>query len=133
MANPVTINVPGRTFEMAGAVGAQVSIKTASGTVNAKRGHLVVNIGGDWYAYAATVNPLTQEIGETGPKKSYDIVGVLLDEEAALSTTATKHRVLYAGYVWEQFIRDAGIASSVVSMDALRLAKGHIVFKDEEA
>lgn len=133
MANPVTINVPGRTFEMAGAVGAQVPVKTASGTVNAKRGHLVVNIGGDWYAYATTVNPLTQEIGETNSKKSYDAVGVLLDEDAALSTTATKHRVLYAGHVWEQFVRDAGIASSVVSMDALRLAKGHIVFKDEEA
>lgn len=131
MANQTKIDVAKRTFEMDGAVGAVVEIKTASGTVAAKEGHLVVSIGGAWYAYAATVNPLTQEIGDSS-KKTYDAVGVLLDESASLSTTASKHRVLYAGRVWEEFVRNAGIASSVVSMDALRTAKGHIVFMDVE-
>lgn len=129
MPNPVTIGVPGRTFEMTGAVGANVAVKASAGTVNAKRGHLVVNIGGNWIAYPVATNPLTQEVASA----TYDAVGVLLDEEAALTTTPSNHRVLYAGKVWEQFIRDAGIASSVVSMNSLRIAKGHIVFVDEEA
>lgn len=131
MANLETINAPNRTFDVEGAVGAVVDVKTTTGSVGAKRGHLLVNIGGAWYAYATTVNPLTQEIGDTGAKKSYDAVGLLL-EDAALSTTAVKARVLYAGVVWEQFVRDAGIANAVVTMDALRVAKGHIVFKDEQ-
>jgi len=131
MANLETINVSNRTFDVEGAVGAVVDVKTASGSVNAKRGHLLVNIGGAWYAYATTVNPLTQEIGETGAKKSYDAVGLLL-EDATLGTTAVKVRVLYAGSVWEDFVRDAGITNTVVSMDALRVAKGHVVFKDVE-
>ncbi len=122
MANLETINAPARTFDVEGAVSAVVGVKASTGTIAAKRGHLVSNVGGTWTAYPVGTTPLVTD---------YLALGVLL-EDANLGTTATQVRVLYAGQVWEQFVRDAGIANTVVSMDALRTAKGHIVFKDEQ-
>ena len=121
MANLETI-MANRTFDVEGAVSAVVNVKASAGTIAAKRGHLVACISGTWTAYPTTATPLVE---------GYSAVGVLL-EDVSLTTTVTKARVLYAGQVWEQFIRDAGIANTVVTMDALRVANGHIVFKDEE-
>lgn len=121
MANLETI-MANRTFDVEGAVSAVVDVVASTGTIAAKRGHLVVSVSGKWTAYPVATSPLTAD---------YEAVGVLL-EDANLSTTAVKARVLYAGQVWEQFIRDAGITATTVKMDALRVANGHIVFKDEE-
>ncbi len=125
MANLETISAPNRTFDVEGAVSAIVEVKSSADTLSAKRGHLLVNVAGVWTAYATTVDPIATATG-------YLAVGVLLEDATLNKTTATKCRVLYAGSVWEQFIRDAGIAKSVVSMDTLRTAAGHIVFKDEQ-
>lgn len=125
MANLETINAPNRTFDVEGAVSAIVEVKSSAGTLSAKRGHLLVNVAGVWTAYSVTTDPIATATG-------YLAVGVLLEDASLNNITATECRVLYAGSVWEQFIRDAGIAKTVVSMETLRTAAGHIVFKDEQ-
>ncbi len=125
MANLETIQAPNRTFDVEGAVSAIVGVKSSAETLSAKRGHLLVNVAGVWTAYPATTDPIATATG-------YLAVGVLLEDVTLNKTTAVNARVLYAGQVWEQFIRDAGIAKTVVSMETLRTAAGHIVFKDEQ-
>lgn len=125
MANLETINAPNRTFDVEGAVSAIVEVKSFADTLSAKRGHLLVNVEGEWTAYSVNTDPIAAATG-------YLAVGVLLEDASLNNVTATMCRVLYAGSVWEQFIRDAGIAKTVVSMETLRTAAGHIVFKDEQ-
>lgn len=127
MTNPTYITPGGRTFDMAGALSEVLEVKTASGTVSAKAGHLLVHINGAWYAYDAATDALAQTITDGGVTYNVDAVGILL-EDADLSTTAAEVQVLYAGKVWVEFVRNAGIEASVTSDEDLLVAPGKVVF-----
>lgn len=119
-----TINRVNRTFDNAGALSYKVNVVASTGTINARKGHLLAMIAGVWTAYAVG----TDVTAQTGVQA----LGVLL-EDASLSTTAKAVQVLYAGKVWEQFVRDAGITATVTPFNKLIAAPGKIVFANEEA
>ena len=118
MTNPTFVAPGGRTYDAATAKSYYVNV-VAGSALSVKAGHLVVKISGAWKAFAKT----TDATAETGVQA----VGVLLND-ASLSSTASKQQVLYAGEVAEEFIRDAGIAASTTSFEALIAANSHIVF-----
>lgn len=122
MTNPTLIAPGGRTYDAASAKSYLVNVKAGS-ALTVKAGHLVVLISGEWVAYAKT----TDATAQTG----VEAVGVLLND-CSLSTTASKQQVLYAGEVAEQFVRDAGIAATTTSFEALIAANSHIVFTQAE-
>lgn len=124
MANATVIMPGNRTYDVEGALSYKVNVVASTGSIAAKAGHLVALIGGEWKAFPLT----TDATAQTNVKA----IGVLL-EDAALSDSAVQAQVLYAGKVWEQFVRDAGIASTVTSFEALVGAAGKIVFANEEA
>lgn len=131
MTNPTYITPGPRRYDIAGALSKKLNVKTASGTVSAKAGHLLVHINGAWYAYAKTTDALAQTITVSQVDYKPDAVGVLL-EDADLSTTAVACQVLYAGKAWIDFVRDSGIEATTTSDDALITAPGKIVFADAE-
>lgn len=118
MTNPTFVAPGGRTYDAASAKSYLVNV-VAGSALSVKAGHLVVMISGAWKAFAKT----TDATAETGVQA----VGVLLND-ASLSSTASKQQVLYAGEVAEEFIRDAGIAATTTSFEALIAANSHIVF-----
>lgn len=120
MSNPVLIATPGRTYDSETALSVVASVSTASGTVNAKAGHLLAHTASGWVAAAVATNPL----GTTG----INGLGVLL-EDASLGTTAKNVQVMYYGFVSLDFIREAGFTAAVVSDDALINAPGKLIFK----
>lgn len=124
MAIATTIAPGNRTYDGAGMLSYKVGVVASTGTIAAKAGHLVALVSGAWTAYAVG----TDATAQTGVKA----IGILL-EDASLSTTAKECQVMYAGKAWEQFVRDAGITSSVTSFEALLGAPGKIVFANEEA
>jgi hypothetical protein len=121
MTNPTYIAPGGRTFDTDGALSYKADVVASSGTIEAKAGHLLALISGAWTAYAVG----TDATAQTG----IQALGVLI-EDASLSTTAVKCQVLYAGKVWEEFVRNAGILASVTSFEALIAAPGKLVFAD---
>lgn len=123
MAEATTIKQGNRTFEVEGALSYKVNVVASTGTVEAKKGHLIALLAAGWTAYAVGTDATSQ----TGIKA----IGVLL-EDASLSTVAKPVQVLYAGKVWEQFVRDAGITETVTSFEKLISAPGKIVFANEE-
>lgn len=129
MNNPTLIAPGPRTFDINGALSAAKSVKTASSTVEAKAGHLLVHIHGAWYAYGKTTNALAQTVVDSTVTYSVDAIGILL-EDASFSTTAKSVQVLIAGKVWEDFIRNAGIEAATTSLDALQTAPGKIIVAD---
>ena len=124
MADATNITKGNRTFDVEGALSYKVNVVASTGTIAAKKGHLLAMISGAWTAYAVGTDATEQ----TGVQA----IGVLL-EDASLSTTAKACQVLYAGKVWEQFVRDAGITATVTSFAKLIAAPGKIVFANEEA
>lgn len=129
---PQTINRKGFGYDVDSILSYKTKVQTASGTVSAKKGHPVVYINGKWYAYAATLNPLAQSItGEASAKFSPVALGVLA-EDASLATSPAECRVIYSGRVWESFVRDAGVTSTVLPFDDLATSPGRIEFANEE-
>ena len=122
MTNPTFVGPGGRTYDAASAKSYLVNVEAGS-SLTVKAGHLVALISGAWTAFAKTTDATSQ----TGVQA----IGVLL-EGASLSTTPAKHQVLYAGEVAEQFIRDAGIAATTTSFEALIAANSHIIFTQAE-
>lgn len=122
MADATNIAMGNRTYE--DALSYKVNVVASEGTISAKKGHLLAMISGAWTAYAASTDAASQ-IG-------IQAIGVLL-EDASLTTTAKACQVMYAGKVWEQFVRDAGITASTTSFAQLIAAPGKIVFVNEEA
>lgn len=123
MTNPTYIAPGDRTFEREGALSFDESVVASSGTISAKAGHVLGCISGTWKAYAVGTDVTAQT--------NLKAIGILL-EDADLTTTASTVRVLEVGKVWEAFVRDAGITSSVTSFAALQLAPGKLVFANEE-
>lgn len=122
MADATNIAMGNRTYE--DALSYKVNVVASAGTIAAKKGHLLAMISGAWTAYAASTDAASQ----TG----IQAIGVLL-EDASLTTTAKACQVMYAGKVWEQFVRDAGITASTTAFAKLIAAPGKIVFVNEEA
>ena len=102
-----------------------VTVKAASGTINAKAGHLVFKQeDGSYKAYP--VATAASAITETG------YVGVL-GEEVSLKTTGSTARVIEGGIVFIQAVRDAGIAADKIGDDVIRMYSANrssIVFDD---
>ena len=90
-----------------------VSVKASAGTINAKPGHLVYKQeDGSYKAYP--VATASGSISETG------YVGIL-GEEVTLKTTGTTARVIEAGIVFINAIRDAGIAADKIGDEVIRM------------
>ena len=123
MTNPTFVAPGPRTYDVESALSYKVGVVASSGTIDAKAGHLLAMISGVWTAYAVG----TDATAQTGVQA----IGVLL-EDAALTTTSADFQVLYAGKVWEDFIRDAGILASVTTFEALIAAPGKVVFANAE-
>lgn len=119
MINPTYIEPGGRTFDTNGALSYKAEVVASSGTISAKAGHLLAMISGAWTAYAVGTDATAQS--------GIEALGVLI-EPAELSTTAVECQVLYAGKVWEDFVRNAGILATVTSFEALIAAPGKLVF-----
>ena len=86
-----------------------VDVKASAGTIEAMAGHLLYKqADGSYKAY-----PVATAVEDAG------FVGVL-GEDVKLSTTAKKCRVIEAGIVYIQAVRDAGIAATKVSDEAIR-------------
>ena len=122
MTNPTYIAPAGRTFDAATAKSYYVNV-VAGSSLSVKAGHLVAMISGAWTAYAKT----TDATAQTGVQA----IGVLLND-CDLSSTASKQQVLYAGEVAEEFVRNAGIAATTTSFEALIAANSHITFVKAE-
>ena len=102
-----------------------VTIKSASGTINAKAGHLVFKqADGSYKAYALS----------TASSTITDMVAVgVLAEDVTLTTTGAKARVIEAGIVYLQAVRDAGITADKIADDVIRNYSANlsaIVFDD---
>lgn len=121
MTNPTFIGPGPRTYDAESALSYKTGVVASSSTISAKAGHLLALISGVWTAFAVG----TDATAQTGVQA----IGVLL-EDADLTTTSADYQVLYAGKVWEEFIRDAGILASVTSFEALLAAPGKVVFAD---
>ena len=89
-----------------------VTVKAASGTSNAKGGHLVFKqADGSYKAYALSTTSSTIT----------DMVAVgVLAEDVTLTTTGAKARVIEAGIVYLQAVRDAGITADKITDDVIR-------------
>lgn len=89
-----------------------VTVKAASGTINAKAGHLVFKqADGSYKAYALS----------TASASITDMVAVgVLGEDATLTTTGAKARVIESGIVYLEAVREAGIASDKIADDVIR-------------
>jgi len=122
MTNPTFIAPGGRTYDVATAKSYLVDV-VAGSSLSVKAGHLVAMISGAWTAYGTT----TDATAQTG----VELIGVLLND-CDLSSTASEQQVLYAGEVAEEFIRNAGIAATTTSFEALIAANSHIVFTKAE-
>ena len=109
MTNPTYIAPGNRTFDADSALSYDAEVVAGTGTIEAVAGHLLALISGTWTAYAVG----TDATAQTGIK-------------------AAEYKVLYAGKVWEEFIRNAGIESSVTSFEALIAAPGKLVFANAE-
>lgn len=102
-----------------------VTVKAASGTINAKVGHLVFKqADGSYKAYALSTTSSTIT----------DMVAVgVLAEDVTLTTTGAKARVIEAGIVYLQAVRDAGITADKIADDVIRNYSANlsaIVFDD---
>lgn len=102
-----------------------VTVKAASGTINAKAGHLVFKqADGSYKAYALSTTSSTIT----------DMVAVgVLAEDVTLTTTGAKARVIEAGIVYLQAVRDAGITADKIADDVIRNYSANlsaIVFDD---
>lgn len=102
-----------------------VIVKAASGTINAKAGHLVFKqADGSYKAYALS----------TASSTITDMVAVgVLAEDVTLTTTGAKARVIEAGIVYLQAVRDAGITADKIADDVIRNYSANlsaIVFDD---
>ena len=102
-----------------------VTVKAASGTTNAKAGHLVFKqADGSYKAYALSTTSSTIT----------DMVAVgVLAEDVTLTTTGAKARVIEAGIVYLQAVRDAGITADKIADDVIRNYSANlsaIVFDD---
>lgn len=103
----------------------EVTVKAASATIEALAGHLVFKqADGSYKAYATSTTSATI--------KDSTYVGVLA-EPASITVAGVTVRVIEAGIVYLNAVRDAGIASSAITDEEIRNYSANlsaIVFDD---
>lgn len=98
----MTITMPKKKFELSSIKSITVKAKSAA-PLNAKAGHLLfLNTADGTYTAPALSTDFTNTTNL--PKTAC----VILLEDASLSTVAKNVRAIYAGNVFESFIREAG-------------------------
>jgi hypothetical protein len=112
MADITTIGMPRPKWVADTIRSRDVTVKSSTGTIAAKPGHLVFRQeDGTYKAYP--VSTAASAITETG------YVGVL-GQEVTLTTTGAKARVIESGIVYIEAIRDAGITSAKIGDEVIR-------------